>query len=102
MQKQQNAGTDANQDDKNAANQSAFSVVLEFVHERVIGHHEIVQLSLLRKLYEKELHGLNFPNLDEIHDHIAFAVVLEERGCNAHIIVYSTSISVADAVVCAY
>ena len=64
MQKQQSVGTDANQDDKTAAHQSAFSVVLEFVPERVIGHHEIAQLSLLRELYVKELHGLNFPNLD--------------------------------------
>ena len=65
MQKQQTLGTDANQDDKTATYQSAFSVVLEFVRERVIiGHHEIVQLSLLRELYVKELHELNFFNLD--------------------------------------
>ena len=81
----------------------------------MIGHHETVQLSLLWELYVKELQRLNFPNLDyrnaklksklqkhEIHDHIAFAVVLEERDCIAHKIVNSTNISVADAVVCAY
>ena len=81
----------------------------------MIGHHEIVQLSLLRKLYVKELQRLNIPNPDysnaklkpklqkhEIHDRIAFAVFQEERGCIAHTIVYSTNISVADAVVCAY
>ena len=81
----------------------------------MIGHHEIVQLSLLRELYVEELHGLNFPNLDyrnaklksklqkhEIRDHTAFAVVLEERGCIVHTFVYSTNISVADAVVYAY
>ena len=58
---------------------------------------------------------MNFPNPDyrnaklksklqkhEAHDHIAFAVILEERGCIAHAIVYSTNISVAGAVVCAY
>ena len=74
-----------------------------------------MQLSLLRKLYIKELQRLNFPNPDyrnaklkskpqkhEIHDHIAFAVVQEERGCIAHTIVYSTNILIADAVVCAY
>ena len=64
VQKQRSVGTDANQDDKTAAHQSAFSVVLEFVQERVIGHHKIVQPSLLREVYVKELHGLNFPNLD--------------------------------------
>ena len=81
----------------------------------MISHYKIVQLSLLRELYVKELHELNFPNVDyknaklkskpqkhEIHDHIAFAVTLEKRGCIAHTIVYSTNISVADAVVCAY
>ena len=115
VQKQQHVGTDATQDDKTAAHQSAFSAVLEFVWERVIGHHGIVQLPLLQELYVKELHGLKFPNPDyrnaklksklqkhEIHDHIAFAVILEERGCIAHAIVYSTNISVAGAVVCAY
>ena len=74
-----------------------------------------MQLPLLRELYVKELHGLNFPNPDyrnaklksklqkhEVHDHIAFAVILEARGCIAHAIVYSTNISVASAVVCAY
>ena len=114
-QNQQNAETDANQNDKTAAHQNAFFVIIEFVQEQVIGHHEIVQLSLLQKLYVKELLRMNFPNPDyrnakvksklqkhKILDHIAFAVVQEERGCIAHSIVYSTNISVADAVVCEY
>ena len=40
VQKQQNVETDANQDNKTAAHQNAFSGLLEFVQERVIGHHK--------------------------------------------------------------
>ena len=50
VQKQQNVETDANQDDKTAAHQNAFSVVLEFVQELVIWPRGHILKSLASKV----------------------------------------------------
>ncbi|KAG1715023.1 ABC transporter C family member 8 [Nymphon striatum] len=106
-----------NKQDKNLeAHQSSFNVVLDFIRERVIGQKEVVQLGTLRHLYVQELERCGFPNPDfrsdklktrlerhTINECIAITEVFSgDRGCIAYNLVYSTSISVAEAVTCAY
>ncbi|KAG1685366.1 hypothetical protein GQR58_009094 [Nymphon striatum] len=106
-----------NKQDKNLeAHQSSFNVVLDFIRERVIGQKEVLQLGTLRYLYVQELERCGFPNLDfrsdklktrlerhTINECIAITKVFSgDRGCIAYNLVYSTSISVAEAVTCAY
>ncbi|KAG1672173.1 hypothetical protein GQR58_016074 [Nymphon striatum] len=106
-----------NKQDKNLeAHQSSFNVVLDFIRERVIGQKEVVQLGTLRYLYVQELERCGFPNPDfrsdklktrlerhTINECIAITKVFSgDRGCIACNLVYSTSISVAEAVTCAY
>ncbi|KAG1660362.1 UDP-glucuronosyltransferase 2B33 [Nymphon striatum] len=106
-----------NKQDKNLEDhQSSFNVVLEFIRERVIGQKEVVQLGTLRHLYVQELKRCRFPNPDfrsdklktrlerhTINECIAITKVFSgDRGCIAYNLVYSTSISVAEAVTCAY
>ncbi|KAG1682931.1 hypothetical protein GQR58_010461 [Nymphon striatum] len=106
-----------NKQDKNLeAHQSSFNVVLDFIRERVIGQKEVVQLGTLRHLYVQELERCGFPNPDfrsdklktrlerhTINECIAITKVFSgDRGCIAYNLVYSTSISVAEAVTCAY
>ncbi|KAG1682474.1 hypothetical protein GQR58_010998 [Nymphon striatum] len=106
-----------NKQDKNLeAHQSSFNVVLDFIRERVIGQKEVVQLGTLRHLYVQELERCGFSNPDfrsdklktrlerhTINECIAITKVFSgDRVCIAYNLVYSTSISVAEAVTCAY
>jgi len=116
MQKQQRFTANAKQDDHTVSpQQKAFSAVLDFIQDQIIGHREVVTLSQLRKLYTQELENCGFPNADyrnsklkarlenhAIHDLIAFAVVDLDESCCTYTIVYSANISVADAIAFAY
>ena len=116
LRDQANRSTENKQDEKHEAHQSSFNVVLDFIHRRVIGHKEVVQLRTLHHLYVQELERCGFPNPDfrsdklktrlqrhEINEHIAFTKVLPgDRGCMTYNLVYSTDISVAEAVTYAY
>ena len=111
-----NSAIDTQQDRKAAAHHMAFTVVLDFIQDRVIGHNEIVQLASLRLLYMQELERNGFPSPDyrseklkarlenhAIHELIAFDKVNPgDKGCITYNLVYSASISVADAVTYAY
>ncbi|KAG1666825.1 PIN2/TERF1-interacting telomerase inhibitor 1 [Nymphon striatum] len=115
-----NRSIDNKQDKNLEAHQSSFNVVLDFIRERVIGQKEVVQLGTLRHLYVQELERCGFPNPDfrsdklktrlerhTINECIAITKVFSgDRGCPggciAYNLVYSTSISVAEAVTCAY
>ena len=109
-----NSAIDTQQDRK--AHHMAFTVVLDFIQDRVIGHNDIVRLPSLRLLYMQELERNGFPSPDyrseklkarlenhAIHELIAFAKVNPgDKGCITYNLVYSASISVADAVTYAY
>ena len=100
------------QDQKAAAHLKAFTPMLDFIQDRVIGQNEVVQLASLCLLYIQELERNGFPNADyrseklkarlqkhDIHEWIAFAKVNPgDKDCIAYNLVYSASISVADAV----
>jgi len=116
LRDQANRSIENKQDEKLEAHQSSFNVVLDFIRERVIGQKEVVQLGTLRHLYVQELERCGFPNPDfrsdklktrlqrhEINECIAFTKVFPgDRGCITYNLVYSTSISVAEAVTYAY
>ena len=46
-----NCAIDKEQDRKAAAHQKTFTVVLDFIQDRVIGNNDVVQLASLRLLY---------------------------------------------------
>ena len=89
---------------------------MDFIHEVVIGQKEVVQLGTLCHLYVQELECCAFPNPDfrsdklktrlqrhKINECIAFTKVFPgDRGCITYNLVYSTSISVVEAVTYAY
>ena len=52
------------QDRKAAAHQKEFTVVLDFIQDRVIGHNEVVQLASLRLLSIQELERKTFSSPD--------------------------------------
>jgi hypothetical protein len=111
-----NRAIDTEQERKAAVHLKAFTAVLDFIQDRVIGQKEVVQLALLRLLYIQELERNGFPNPEyrseklkvrlenhDIHEWIAFAKVNPgDKGCITYNLVYSVSISVADAVAYAY
>ena len=111
-----NRTMDTDQDRKAAAHSNAFTVVVSFVQNVVIVQKEVVQLASLRHLYIEELERNGFPNPeyrseklktrlenDDINEFIAFAKINPgDKGCITYNLVYSTSISVAEAVVYAY
>ena len=108
--------TDTDQDRKAHAHLKAFTVVLDFIQDCVIGQNKVVLLASLRRLYIQELEKNGFPNPEyrseklkarlensDIHELIAFAKVTPgDKGCINYNLVYSASISVADAVAYAY
>ncbi len=107
---------DTEQDRKAAAHLKAFTAVLDFIKDLELGQKEVVQLASLHLLYVQELERNGFPNpeyrseklkvrLDNhaIHEWIAFAKVHPcDKGCITYNLVYSASISIADAVTYAY
>ena len=111
-----NCAIDKEQDRKAGAHQKAFTVVLDFIQGRVIGHNEVVQLASRRLLYIQELERNAFPSPDyrseklkaglENHDNhelVAFSKVNPgDEGRLTYHLVYSASISVTDAVTYAY
>ena len=92
--------------------------MLDFIQDCVIGQNEVVLLASLRLLYiyiqELEKNGFANPECrseklkarlesHDIHELIAFAKVTPaDKGCITYNLVYSASISVADAVAYAY
>ena len=104
--------TETDQEHKASAHRQAFAVVLDFIQDSVIGQKKVVLLASLRLIYIKELERNAFPNAEfrteklkariENHDiikQIAFAKVnTGDKGCITYNLVYSASISVADAV----
>ena len=108
--------TETDQERKASAHRQAFAVVLDFIQDSVIGQKKVVLLASLRLIYIKELERNAFPNAEfrseklkariENHDiikQIAFAKVNPgDKGCITHNLIYSASISVADAVSYAY
>ncbi|KAK3700755.1 hypothetical protein QZH41_010937 [Actinostola sp. cb2023] len=110
------SATDTEQDRKASAHLKAFNIVLDFIQDSVIEQKEVVQLASLRILYIQELERNGFPNPEyrseklrarlenhDIRELIDFAKVNPgDKGCITYNLVYSASISVADAVVYAY
>ena len=108
--------SDTDQLHKAAAHLKSFTAVLDFIQNQVIGQNEVVQLASLRLLYIQELERNGFPNPEyrseklktrlenhDIHEQIAFAKVNPgDKGCIIYNLVYSASISIADAVAHAY
>ena len=90
--------------------------MLDFIQDCVIGQNKVVLLASPRRLYTQELEKNGFPNPEyrseklkarlensDIHELIAFAKVTPgDKGCINYNLVYSASISVADAVAYAY
>jgi hypothetical protein len=111
-----NHAIDTEQDLRSAAHLKAFTAVLDYIKDIVIEQKEVVQLASLRSLYVHELELNGFPNPDyrserlkarlendEIHESIAFAKVDPgDKGFISYNLVYSASISIADAVTYAY
>uniref|UniRef100_UPI00358E3B67 uncharacterized protein n=1 Tax=Myxine glutinosa TaxID=7769 RepID=UPI00358E3B67 len=111
-----NRTIDTEQHRKAVAYLKAFTAVLDFIEDQVIRQNKVVQLAMLHLLYIQELERNGFPNPEYrsnklkarlenhyIHEVIAFAKVNPgDRGCITYNLVYSASISVADAVTCAY
>lgn len=111
-----NRAIDTDQDRKAAAHMKAFTAVLDFIQDQVIEQKEVVQLASLRLHYVQELERNGFPNPEyrseklktrlenhDIHEWIAFAKINPgDKGCITYNLVYSASISVADAVTYAY
>ena len=108
--------TETDQEHKASMHRQAFAVVLDFIQDSVIGQKKVVLLASLRLIYIKELKRNGFLNAEfrseklkariENHDiikQIAFAKVNPgDKGCITYNLVYSASISVADAVSYAY
>lgn len=104
--------TDTDQDRKASAHLKAFTAVLDYIQDCIIGQKKVVLLTSLRLLYIQELQKNGFANPEyrseklkarlenhDIHKLIAFAKVNPgDKGCITYNLVYSTSISVADAV----
>ena len=104
------------QDIEVTAHRKAFNVVLDFIQDTVICKGEVVLLVSLRDLYVQELERNGFSSQEyrsetlksrlekhEICELIDFAKVnLSDRGCITYNLVYSASISVAEAVAYAY
>ena len=103
-----NCAIDKEQDRKADAHQQAFTIVLDYIQDRVIGHNEVVQFASPRLLYIQELERTAFPSPDyrndilkagleshDIHELIAFAKVNPcDKGCITYNLVYIASISV--------
>lgn len=103
-------------DENAAAHQSAFNAVLSLIYEKLIGQKEVVQLKTLCQLYIQELEQSGFPNPSykshnlrlrleghPISESIGFTKVnTSDKGCINYTLVYSTSMSLDDAVACAY
>ena len=108
--------TETHQERKASAHRRAFAVVLDFIQDSVIGQKKVVLLASLRLSYIKELERNAFPNAEfrseklkarienqDIIKQIAFAKVNPgDKGCITYNLVYSASISIADAVSYAY
>lgn len=106
----------SDQDRKTAAKEKALNAVLDYIQENVIVQKQVVQLAALRLLYIQEMEKNGFPipefrseNLKaklenhEIKEMINFANVNPgNKGCITYNLVYSSSISVEDAVAHAY
>ena len=100
------------------SHQKAFDVILNFIHDHIIDQHEVLQMSYLRGLYIQELEKNGFPNPDyrteklksrlvndDVHKLIAFTNVTPgDNSCVTYTcnLIYSASMSVADAVTFAY
>ena len=94
----------------------AFSTVIDFINEQVVQQNKVIQLSYLRSLYVEELEecGFSYPDFrgeklriqlskHDIANLISFTVTdTPERGCITHTLIYSSSMTVADAVSHAY
>ena len=107
---------ETDQERKASVHRQAFTAVLDFIQDSVIGQKNVVLLSSLRLIYIKELERNGFPNAEyrgeklkarienhAIREQIAFAKVNPgDKGCITYNLVYSASISVAEAVSFAY
>ena len=94
------------------AHNQAFTSVVDYIQAHVIEQNEVLRLSSLRFMYIEELERFDFPNPDyrseklmkrlqnhEISDKIVFCKVqASDRGCISFYLVYSSNITVADAV----
>ena len=108
--------SESDQDRKASAHLKAFTAVLDFLQDCVIGQKKVVLLSSLRLLYIQELEKNGFANPEyrgeklkarlenhEIHERIAFVNVNPgDKGCITYNLVYSATMSVAEAVAFAY
>ena len=108
--------SESDQDRKASAHLKAFTAVFDFLQDCVIGQKKVVLLSSLRLLYIQELEKNGFANPEyrgeklkarlenhEIHERIAFVNVNPgDKGCITYNLVYSATMSVAEAVAFAY
>lgn len=106
---------DSLQAQKIAAHQKSYWVVKDYILRNVIDCKEVVQLRFLCSLYIKKLESQGFPNPDyhsenlirrlqgdeDISNALAFSKV-PLRSCFELYLVYSSSITLAKAVSCAY
>ncbi len=100
---------------KKKANQNSYLVVKDYILRNILDGKEVVQLSFLCSLFNKDLVSQGFPNPDYRNERLMKRLQADEdishklafckvplRGCVELYLVYSSSISVAEAVSCAY
>lgn len=104
------------QDSMSAAHENAFNSVLEHIEPHIIQQNEVLQLSSLRLVYVEQLkcNGHDNSNYrseklmkrldkDPINEHINFTKVQDHKaGARSFWIVYSSHITVSDALAQAY
>ncbi len=107
-------GLETEHDQKISAHENALSKVIGYVDDHILKGKEVVQLSSLLLMYINELEISGFPNVNyrseklmsrlqshAVGEKIAFTKV-SDKGCISFYLVYSSSITLADAVTVAY
>lgn len=108
--------TETEEHRKSAAYSEAFEIVIQYIDRTVVGQKEIIDLSFLLSLFQREIEKRGFPNPQyrgeklkarieshAIGDQVKFVNVKpSNEGCITYNLLYSASITVADAVAFAF
>ena len=108
--------TDTEQARVTAAHNEAFNSTLQFIQDHIVKENKVIQLSSLRLVYIDKLDQCGYPNdkyrgehlmrrlqNHQINSQIVFSKVdPANKGCISFYLVYSSRITVADAVASAY
>uniref|UniRef100_UPI00358F0AAA uncharacterized protein n=1 Tax=Myxine glutinosa TaxID=7769 RepID=UPI00358F0AAA len=99
--------SDTEQARKTAAHNAAYNVLKERLKTQVIHNQQVLPLSTVRDCYVIELRSIkliaSLEKDEELGEHLSFSnVALKERGCFSFWLVYSASITLADAIACAF